>query len=98
MLYRKKRGAIQARLPMIPSRARFPYQSSGPPSKLPRKIPRRIKGKFRRIVAGRGEDEEVDAGVHDKGEVSFAHHHLQRISLVAWQMTQSVDLESVQAK
>mmetsp|Transcript_5432 Transcript_5432/g.9642 ORF Transcript_5432/g.9642 Transcript_5432/m.9642 type:complete len:168 (+) Transcript_5432:114-617(+) len=51
------RGTIMKRLPMIPSRARFPVASrKGVPSnKLPRKIPRRIKGKYRRIVANRSD-------------------------------------------
>eukprot|EP00515_Schizochytrium_aggregatum_P012410 CAMPEP_0202081014 /NCGR_PEP_ID=MMETSP0964-20121228/11844_1 /ASSEMBLY_ACC=CAM_ASM_000500 /TAXON_ID=4773 /ORGANISM="Schizochytrium aggregatum, Strain ATCC28209" /LENGTH=629 /DNA_ID=CAMNT_0048648519 /DNA_START=79 /DNA_END=1968 /DNA_ORIENTATION=- len=60
----RTRGAIQKRLPMIPSRARFPTTSAKraaglvatSATKLPRKIPRRVKGKYRRIVAER-EDE-----------------------------------------
>lgn len=56
---RSKGRLIQDRLPMIPSKARFPGVTStkrGVSNKLPRKIPRRIKGKFRRIVADAAEE------------------------------------------
>jgi len=59
-----KKRLLQSRLNLLPSRARFPGSrtsngrqgASSATAKLPRKIPRRVKGKYRRVVAERGED------------------------------------------
>mmetsp|Transcript_4008 Transcript_4008/g.7705 ORF Transcript_4008/g.7705 Transcript_4008/m.7705 type:complete len:555 (-) Transcript_4008:144-1808(-) len=47
------RSKLLQRLPMIPSRSRYPAPSSRKPTnKFPKNIPRRVKGRFRKIVAG----------------------------------------------
>ncbi|GBG31225.1 Required for meiotic nuclear division protein 1-like [Hondaea fermentalgiana] len=50
---------IEERLTLLPSKARFSAATStkrGMSNKLPRKIPRRIKGRYRRIVADAAEE------------------------------------------